>query len=75
LPNRVQFLFPFSPEFSRTAIIETFNSGLFQNEAFWKSLDKRIFQAVGQQNIDSSCVIDVQPIIREVLFEIIYGKR
>lgn len=61
-------------EFSPTAILKAFNNGPFKSEAFVKSLNKRIFEVVRQQNIGTRDVIDVQPMIRKVIFGIIYGK-
>lgn len=59
-------------EFSPVAMVKALND--FKSEAFVKSLNKRISEVVTQQNIGTCDVIDVQPVIRKVLFDVIYGK-
>lgn len=64
-------------EFSSRVLVDVLTAGRFfkftQSEVFTKALNKRI-EVMCQQTIKRDDIIDAQPVIRSMTFDIIYGE-
>lgn len=70
-------LFCFASDFSSKALTDALIDGpfhkLLQSVAFVKSLNARM-EAMCRQSFAGSDAIDIQPVIRSMTFDIIYGE-
>lgn len=77
LLNRVSFLSHITSDFSPKGLLDALIEGQFyeltQTEAFVVALNKRI-GVMCQQSFTGDDVIDVQPVIRSMTFDVVYGE-